>query len=94
LRLFLIPREWPEAQRVRIKELRQRHDTVFRNVIEAGVTSGEFTVTSVDTTLQCMQAAMTQAPLWLGDLTGRARDHAIDELATTLMMLVGQAPNG
>jgi len=94
LRLFLVPREWPEAQQVRIKELRQRHDTVFRSVIEAGVASGEFTVTSVDTTLQCMHAAMTQAPLWLGDLTGQARDHAIDELAATLMMLVGLAPQG
>jgi len=37
---------------------------------------------------------MTQAPLWLGDLTGQARDHAIDELAATLMMLVGLAPQG
>lgn len=94
LRLFLVPDEWPEAQRLRIKELRQRHDAVFRAVLEAGVASGEFTVISIDATLQCMHAAMTQAPLWIGQLTGPARDHAIGELAATLMMLAGELPNG
>lgn len=92
LRLFLVPREWPEAQRARIKELRRAHDAVFRRVVEAGVASGDFTVTSVDTTMRCMHAAMSQAPDWLGHLTGPARDQAIEELAATLMMLVGQRP--
>jgi AcrR family transcriptional regulator len=91
LRLFLVPREWPEAQRVRIKELRLQHDRIFRAVIEDGLARGDFTVTSVDTVLQCMHAAMTQAPLWCTD-AGGARDRAIDELADTLMMLVGQSP--
>ncbi|WP_220040830.1 TetR/AcrR family transcriptional regulator [Streptomyces sp. NTH33] len=93
LRLFLAPRQWPDAQRARIKQLRQQHDRIFRTAIEAGLATGDFTVTSVDTALQCMHAAMSQAPLWCADLTGRARDHAIDELTDTLMMLVGQAPS-
>ncbi|WP_031470619.1 TetR/AcrR family transcriptional regulator [Sciscionella sediminilitoris] len=92
LRLFLVPRAWPTAQADRIKELRGRHDAVFRRVIEAGVDAGEFTVTGVDTTLQCMHAAMAQSPLWCARLRGKARGNAISELTETLMMLVGQPP--
>ncbi len=89
LGLFLMPNTWPETQRERIKELRRRHDAVFRAVIEEGIGSGELVVTSVDTTLQCMHAAMSQAPLWCESLTGRQLDQALDELTETLMMLVG-----
>ncbi|KAA9159363.1 TetR/AcrR family transcriptional regulator [Amycolatopsis acidicola] len=80
LRLFLAPHEWPRAQYERVKALRQRHDRLFRTLVEEGVASGEFRVTSVATVLQCMHAAMSQAPLW------RTRPG---ELADTLMMLVG-----
>jgi AcrR family transcriptional regulator len=92
LRLYLVPHDWPDAQRARIKELRRRHDQVFRRVVQEGVAAGAFTVTSVDTVLQCMHAAMSQAPLWCGGLTGRRLDKALDELTDTLMMLVGEIP--
>lgn len=92
LRVFLVPRQWPDAQRDRIKDLRTRHDKLFRDLIADGVASGDLTVTSVDTALQCMHAAMTQAPIWCADLKPRARARAIDELADTLMMLVGNSP--
>lgn len=87
LRLFLVPRDWPDAQQERIKELRRRHDQLFRTVVEEGVETGEFTVIGVDTVLQCMHASMSQAPVWCQD------DRAIDELADTLMMLVGLRPS-
>ena len=77
LRLFLEPRDWPGAQQARIKDLRRQHDQLFRRVVEEGVASGEFTVTSVDTALQCMHAAMSQAPVWCASLTGQALDDAI-----------------
>jgi AcrR family transcriptional regulator len=92
LRLFLVPQDWPAAQQARIKELRRRHDSVFRAVVEDGVASGEFTVTAVDPVLQCMHAAMSQAPAWCAHLSGRARDRAIDVFADTVMMLVGVLP--
>jgi AcrR family transcriptional regulator len=92
LRLFLVPADWPAAHQARIKALRRRHDHVFRQIIEEGVTSGEFTVTRIDPVLQCMHAAMSQAPLWIGGLTGPATDEAIGELSDTLMMLVGERP--
>ncbi|MDQ0382379.1 TetR/AcrR family transcriptional regulator [Amycolatopsis thermophila] len=92
LRVFLVPREWPDAQHERIKTLRQEHNRLFRTLIEEGVAAGEFTVTSVGTVLQCMHAAMSQAPLWCSDLPEPARSRAIDEVTGTLMMLVGIAP--
>jgi AcrR family transcriptional regulator len=92
LGLFLVPQELPEPQRARIKELRRRHDGVFRTVVEDGVAAGEFTVTSVDTALRCMHAAMSQAPVWCAGLQGRRLTAAVDELTDTLMMLVGELP--
>jgi AcrR family transcriptional regulator len=92
LRLFLAPQDWPDAQQARIKELRRRHDAVFRAVVEEGVSNGDFTVTAVDPVLQCMHASMSQAPAWCAHLSGRARDRAIDVFADTVMMLVGVLP--
>jgi AcrR family transcriptional regulator len=92
LRLFLAPREWPDEQQARIKALRRRHDQLFRAVLEEGVAAGDFTVTSVDTVLQCMHASMSQASVWCGELRGAALDRAIDDLTDTLMMLVGTLP--
>jgi AcrR family transcriptional regulator len=92
LRLFLAPQDWPAAQQARIKELRRRHDAVFRAVVEEGVSNGDFTVTAVDPVLQCMHASMSQAPAWCAHLSGRARDRAIDVFADTVMMLVGVLP--
>jgi len=92
LRVFLVPREWPDAQHERIKALRQEHNRLFRTLVEDGVASGEFTVTGVGTTLQCLHAAMSQAPVWCAGLPGPARKRAIDEVTDTLMMLVGITP--
>jgi AcrR family transcriptional regulator len=91
LRLFLVPSTWPDDPRERIKELRRRHDQVFRGVLEEGLASGGFAVIGVDTTLQCMHAAMAQAPLWCAGLEDEARERALDELADTLMKLVAAA---
>ncbi|NVI88166.1 TetR/AcrR family transcriptional regulator [Actinomadura sp. BRA 177] len=93
LRLFLVPRDWPADTAARIKDLRRRHNQIFRTVIEEGVRSGEFTVTGIGTTLQCMHAAMSQASTWCTRLPEPDRATAIDELTETLMMLVGQPPN-
>jgi AcrR family transcriptional regulator len=92
LRLFLTPQDWPDAQQARIKELRRRHDSVFRTVVEEGVDAGDFTVTAVDPVLQCMHAAMSQAPAWCAHLSGRAQDRAVDVFADTVLMLVGVPP--
>jgi hypothetical protein len=60
--------------------------------VEEGLATGEFTVTAVDATLQCMHASMSQAPAWCAHLSGRARERAIDQFTDTVMMLVGVLP--
>lgn len=92
LRLFLVPQDWPAAQQARIKELRRRHDSLFRTVVEEGLATGEFAVTVLDVALQCMHASMSQAPAWCAHLSGRARERAIEEYADTVLMLVGVRP--
>lgn len=89
LRLFLEPREWPAAQHDRIKALRRRHDALFRSLVEEGVQDGSFTVIDIDTTLQCLHAALSQAPQWSAELSNRLQRKTIDQLADTLMLLVG-----
>lgn len=88
LRLFLVPDSWPAALRGRIRELRRRHDLVFRREVTAGVDAVEFAVVSVDATLQAMHAAMSQAPLWCSHLAAEARNQAMDDLAAVLLKLV------
>lgn len=88
LRLFLVPGTWPDGQRTRIKELRRRHDRVFRDVVVEGVRTGEFAVVSVDAALQCMHASMSQAPVWCAELSGAALERALDDLTATLLKLV------
>jgi AcrR family transcriptional regulator len=92
LGLYLVPRDWPEPQRVRIEALRRQHNALFRRVVEEGVAGGAFTVTSVDTALRCLHASMSQAPYWCHNKKGRALERALDELADALMMLVGVLP--
>ncbi len=92
LRLFLAPDDWPPAQRAAIKELRRRHDRVFRDVVEEGMAAGEFVVVDVDTTLHCLHAAMAQSPIWYRGMRGAAFDRAVDRLVETLVLLVGVRP--
>jgi hypothetical protein len=92
LSFFLGPAGRPEADRTANKALRRRHDKLFRDLIEEGVTAREFVVVDVDTTLRCMHAAMTQASVWYAGLHGAALDRALDGLVDTLMMLVGEGP--
>ena len=93
LGLFLVQDDRPEAERDAIKDLRRRHDRLFRDLVEEGVGTGDFVVVDVDTTVRCLHAAMTSAPSWYGTLRGAALDRALDGLVATLMMLVGERPD-
>lgn len=92
LGLFLVPDGGPDGRSDVVKELRRRHDRLFRDLVEEGVAAGEFAVVDVDTTVRCLHAAMTQAPSWYRGLRGAKLDAAVDRLTDTLMMLVGQRP--
>ena len=66
-----MPDDSPDAQRTVIKELRRRHDRLFRDVVEEGVAAGEFVVVDLDTTLRCLHAAMTESSVWYAELRHR-----------------------
>ncbi|NKY34493.1 hypothetical protein HGA13_15635 [Nocardia speluncae] len=66
-------------------------DTLFRDLIEQGLLDGGLQTISVNTTLQCMHAAMSQAPLWCAELAPAEQQAAVDEITDTLMMMVAVA---
>ncbi|MBM7365659.1 TetR/AcrR family transcriptional regulator [Gordonia hydrophobica] len=62
---FSWPRAWPEAFEEPMKDMRRRHDEVFRTVAERGIADGEFSVPNLNVTLQCLHGILNQASVWL-----------------------------
>jgi AcrR family transcriptional regulator len=72
--VFSWPRSWPEPFAEPMKDMRRRHDAVFRRVVERGVADGEFRCDDIDVTMQCMHGILNQASVWLRP-DGYARDR-------------------
>jgi AcrR family transcriptional regulator len=91
-RLFLYPLHWPEPHREHIKQLRQQHDAIFRDVIAAGVDRGEFHVDDQTTALHCLHGAMNYVPVWYRGT--RAKDFQLmaDSVSATLLKIFAGAP--
>ncbi|OBG45527.1 TetR family transcriptional regulator [Mycolicibacterium fortuitum] len=64
--VFSWPRGWPEVFDEPMKDMRRRHDAVFRRVVERGVAAGEFTCPDVDVAVQCLHGVLNQSPVWIG----------------------------
>ncbi|HEY1622869.1 MAG TPA: TetR/AcrR family transcriptional regulator [Streptosporangiaceae bacterium] len=64
-RLFLSPMDWPDMFRAQVRNLRDRHDSFFRLVIEEGVHSGEFTCIDSNVARHCLHGGMNYVPVWL-----------------------------
>lgn len=93
IRLFLLLREWPEPQHSRIKDLRRRHNQLFRTILDDGLRRGDFTVDDPDIALQCIHSAINQASLWTRRLPQADLDKTLDTLVDTLMKLLDGAPS-
>ncbi|QCQ89878.1 TetR/AcrR family transcriptional regulator [Rhodococcus sp. SGAir0479] len=63
--VFSWPREWPSTVQKSMKEMRRRHDAVFRDVVERGVADGEFTCPDIDVAMQCLHGVLNQAAVWI-----------------------------
>lgn len=63
--VFSWPKTWPESFEAIIKESRRRHDTIFRQVVEAGLEAGEFDCPNADVALQCLHGVLNQSSLWI-----------------------------
>jgi AcrR family transcriptional regulator len=63
--VFSWPRQWPESFDAPMKDMRRRHDAVFRRVVERGVASGEFTCGDVGIAMQCLHGILNQSAVWI-----------------------------
>ncbi|WP_135457904.1 TetR/AcrR family transcriptional regulator [Mycobacterium sp. DL99] len=64
--VFSWPRGWPEVFEDPMKDMRRRHDAVFRRVVDRGVADGEFTCPDVNVALQCLHGVLNQSSVWIG----------------------------
>lgn len=64
--VFSWPRGWPEIFEDPMKDMRRRHDAVFRRVVERGVADGEFACPDVNVALQCLHGILNQSSVWIG----------------------------
>lgn len=74
---------WPAAHDEARKAMRRRHDAIFRRVIEAGMSGGEFRCEDLDVALQCHHAIINNLSGWIGRIAdpaaaGAAREATID----------------
>ena len=63
--VFSWPRAWPEAFDGPMKDMRRRHDAVFRRVVERGVAEGEFTCPNINVAMQCLHGILNQSAVWI-----------------------------
>lgn len=82
----------PAGMAARVKALRVSHDALFRALVEEGLASGEFQVTSASASLECIYAAINTAPLWIHRASRKRAQQQIDDLIETLLMVVGILP--
>ena len=64
--VFSWPRGWPAVFDEPMKDMRRRHDAVFRRVVDRGVAGGEFTCPDVNVALQCLHGVLNQSSVWIG----------------------------
>lgn len=64
--VFSWPRGWPSVFDEPMKDMRRRHDAVFRRVVDRGVAEGEFTCPDINVALQCLHGILNQSSIWIG----------------------------
>lgn len=62
---FSWPRAWPEGFEEPMKDMRRRHDAVFRRVVERGLADSEFTCDNINVALQCLHGILNQSSVWI-----------------------------
>ncbi|MFI5533619.1 TetR/AcrR family transcriptional regulator [Kitasatospora sp. NPDC051853] len=87
---FSWPRVWPEAFEELMKDMRRRHDAVFRRVVERGLAEGEFTCENVNVALQCLHGVLNQSAVWIrpGGRPGEREEARAAVVACALRLFV------
>ena len=79
--IFSFPAPWPREHATAIKAMRREHDAVFRQIVDAGLASGEFDTPDPAVALHCLHGMLNHASLWLrpaSDPHGRQREAVVD----------------
>jgi AcrR family transcriptional regulator len=89
-RLFLRHLEWPPPLLDRIHEILVRHDRIWKDVIEAGVRSGQFTP-GVDPAIvrHCIHGALDFVPFWYHPDGKFPPEELFGHVADTVLRMLG-----
>jgi AcrR family transcriptional regulator len=94
-RLFLRHLEWPPPLLEKIHEWLVRHDRIWRDVIDAGVRSGEFT-TVVDPAIvrHCIHGALDFVPFWYHPDGKYPPEKLFEYVADAVLQMLGVRSTG
>jgi AcrR family transcriptional regulator len=87
--LFLRDVGLPETARVRIRPLVERHDRLFRSIIEEGIGAGELHVADPAVSRLLMHGAVNFIPTWYATSRRMPPERLADVVADTLLQLFG-----
>jgi AcrR family transcriptional regulator len=89
-RLFLRHLEWPPPLLERIHDWLVRHDRIWKDVIEAGIKSGEFSPT-VDPTIvrHCIHGALDFVPFWYHPDGKFPPEQLFEQVADAVLEMLG-----
>jgi AcrR family transcriptional regulator len=85
--LFLHDLGLPEAVQERLRALVDRHDRLFRTVIDEGVNTGEILLPNSAVTRLLMHGAINLIPTWYREANGTPPEHLAELVADTLLRL-------
>jgi TetR/AcrR family transcriptional regulator, regulator of autoinduction and epiphytic fitness len=88
-RLFLQPIDWPPAIAVKVRDWQRQHGRIFRDVIHAGLDTGEFRAADERMARMAIQGAMNLVPAWYGAELASDKDAEIlAKITATIMRVV------
>jgi AcrR family transcriptional regulator len=89
--LFIHDVGLPEAARARVRALVERHDQLFRSIIEDGIKAGELHVADPAVARLLMHGAVNFIPSWYQESRRMSPERLADVVADTLLQLFGSA---
>lgn len=86
-RLFLQPFDWPEVMTSTIRRWRKMHSTVFDQVIDAGIASGDFAPRNEVIARHCMFGAINYVPVWFRSRSAELDAEVFEAVADEVLRL-------
>lgn len=87
--LFTHRLNWPRPYVEQIKKTRGRYDRYFRDAINDGVRSGEFTAPDVELALHCFYGAINAVPVWFRKTGEKQIGDLAERLTAVLFRMLG-----